>query len=425
MRRCGPSARLRGRSPAIAVRSTSALVAGARSVVLRGLVVALVGLNLLLLGDAGGGHPDLDGGDEATTAVATDTNDASDDDEPDTEVAATDAPVIDPTQQPAPVSATERPRRRATPTPSAAEQAADRRRPSPWLTISPSSRPNRPRCRCTWEPTDQRGAGRREADGCATWLTASPTTKPTPPWTTCVATLAARRRPGRRTDRRGRSSFTTPAMWSRGTVEYVQLGGHLNGRISNIVVIRQDLGFEGSSEPERTETRVMESPPRSRWSMGSGRSRPSPRRVVLPADRPADLSEVGRGGGRPRPHRPPRHRGVGHLPRPSSIARLLEVMLDIADRTPYSVVVLQTGHAYNVFGTDRVSNHSVGGPSTSTSSTRPSSSTPTPPGRSSTSSPSGSCPATTSASSAARGGSPTRWPTRSPMRCTTTTSTSA
>ncbi len=35
-------------------------------------------------------------------------------------------------------------------------------------------------------------------------------------------------------------------------------------------------------------------------------------------------------------------------------------MLDIAERTPYSVVVLQTGHSYNVFGTDRVSNHSVG-----------------------------------------------------------------
>ena len=40
--------------------------------------------------------------------------------------------------------------------------------------------------------------------------------------------------------------------------------------------------------------------------------------------------------------------------------QLLLVMLDMADRNSFKVVVLSTGHAYNVFGTNRVSNHSVG-----------------------------------------------------------------
>ena len=78
-----------------------------------------------------------------------------------------------------------------------------------------------------------------------------------------------------------------------------------------------------------------------------------------PVERPADLSEVAAAV-------------VDHelIDLPDTAAwdiyrglidrQLMQVMLDIADRTPYKVVVLQTGHSYNVFGTDRVSNHSVG-----------------------------------------------------------------
>jgi protocatechuate 3,4-dioxygenase beta subunit len=40
--------------------------------------------------------------------------------------------------------------------------------------------------------------------------------------------------------------------------------------------------------------------------------------------------------------------------------RLLALMLEIADRTPYAITVMATGHPYHVFETDRVSHHSVG-----------------------------------------------------------------
>ena len=39
---------------------------------------------------------------------------------------------------------------------------------------------------------------------------------------------------------------------------------------------------------------------------------------------------------------------------------LLELLSALADRTPLAVAVLRTGHPVNVFGTDRVSNHSQG-----------------------------------------------------------------
>lgn len=39
---------------------------------------------------------------------------------------------------------------------------------------------------------------------------------------------------------------------------------------------------------------------------------------------------------------------------------LLDLLATLADRTPFSVAVLRTGHPVNVFGTDRVSNHTEG-----------------------------------------------------------------
>ena len=149
-----------------------------------------------------------------------------------------------------------------------------------------------------------------------------------------------------------------PGMWSRGTVEYAQLGGHLDGRISIIVVIRQELGLEGSGLPERVETRVMEI------------------RLARSLNGDWELETIASAGGRPveRPTDldPTAAAVVDHplIDLPDTAAwdiyrggidrQLLQLMLDIADRTPYKVVVLQTGHSYNVFGTNRVSNHSVG-----------------------------------------------------------------
>ena len=149
-----------------------------------------------------------------------------------------------------------------------------------------------------------------------------------------------------------------PGMWSRGTVEYAQLGGHLDDRISIIVVIRQELGREGSSVPERVETRTMEV--RLTGSATGGWALETIASVGgSPVERPTDLDPIAAAV-------------VDHerIDLPDTAVwdiydgkidlQLLQLMLDAADRMPYSVVVFQTGHAYNVFGTDRVSNHSVG-----------------------------------------------------------------
>lgn len=149
-----------------------------------------------------------------------------------------------------------------------------------------------------------------------------------------------------------------PGMWSRGTVEYAQLGGHLDGRISIIVVIRQEIGVEGSGEPQRVEKRVMEVR-LFRSEFGAWELETIASAGGHPIERPDDLT--------------PLEAAVVDNPRidlPDTAAwdiyaggmdpALMQLMLDIAGRTPYAVVVLRTGHSYNVFGTPRVSNHSVG-----------------------------------------------------------------
>ena len=82
-----------------------------------------------------------------------------------------------------------------------------------------------------------------------------------------------------------------PEMWSRGTVEYVQNGGHLNGRISLIIVVRQELGIEGEPEPVHTETRTMEvrlaTAETGAWTLETVASTGG-----SPISRPADLSAL-------------------------------------------------------------------------------------------------------------------------------------
>ena len=149
-----------------------------------------------------------------------------------------------------------------------------------------------------------------------------------------------------------------PEMWSRGTVEYAQLGGHLNGRISIIVVVRQDLGIEGSGEPVRTETRTMEVR-LARGESGAWELETVASAGGLPIERPADLSPLAASVvDHERIELP--DTGAWDIYAGYIDPAVLQMMLDIAERTPYSVVVLQTGHSYNVFETNRVSNHSVG-----------------------------------------------------------------
>ncbi len=149
-----------------------------------------------------------------------------------------------------------------------------------------------------------------------------------------------------------------PSMWSRGTVEYAQLGGHLDGRISIIVVIRQELGLVGSGDPERIETRTMEVR-LARSESGAWGLETIASAGGQPLDRPADLSPLAAAVVDHELIDLP-DTGVWDIYAGYIDEQLFQVMLDIAERTPYSVVVLQTGHSYNVFGTNRVSNHSVG-----------------------------------------------------------------
>lgn len=144
-------------------------------------------------------------------------------------------------------------------------------------------------------------------------------------------------------------------MWSLGTVEYAQLGGHLNNRASIMVVVRQELGVE---ELERVETRTMDvrlvRAPGGAWVFDALASAGG-----VPVDRPATLSALAAAVVDDRRMRLP-DSAIWDIYAGHTDEALLRLMADLADRTPYVVTVLHTGHPYNVFETDRISNHSVG-----------------------------------------------------------------
>ncbi len=149
-----------------------------------------------------------------------------------------------------------------------------------------------------------------------------------------------------------------PEMWSRGTVEYAQLGGHLDGRISIMVVVRQDVGVEGSPEPERTETRTVDVR-LVRAESGVWEFEEIASAGGQPVERPAALAPVAASVvDNPRINLP--DSAIWDIYSGHTDHALLQTMLDLAARTSYSVVVLHTGHPDHVFGTPRLSNHTVG-----------------------------------------------------------------
>ncbi len=149
-----------------------------------------------------------------------------------------------------------------------------------------------------------------------------------------------------------------PGMWSRGTIEYPQLGGHRDDRISIMVVVRQELGEDGSTEAERAETRTMDVR-LVRGDSGAWEFEELASAGGEPVARPADLSPlVASVVDNPRIDLP--DTAIWDIYSGYTDPALLKAMLDIAERTPYSVIVVKTGHPHNVFGTDRVSNHTVG-----------------------------------------------------------------
>lgn len=144
-------------------------------------------------------------------------------------------------------------------------------------------------------------------------------------------------------------------MWSRGTIEYAQLGGHLNDRASIMIVLRQELGV---GELERLETRTMDvrlvRSQQGAWifdGLASAGGVPVARPATLPALAAAVVDD-------PRIRLP--DSAIWDIYAGDIDDALLRLMIDLADRTPYAATVLHTGHPYNVFETDRISNHSVG-----------------------------------------------------------------
>lgn len=149
-----------------------------------------------------------------------------------------------------------------------------------------------------------------------------------------------------------------PGVASTGEVVYVQLGGlhpaSAPTTASTMVVVLQRVV---TADGEQAQTRTVDARVRlvdGRWVVdGLGDV------GGIAVQRPADLSAAARTVldderiDLPDSARWDIHRG-------DIDPRLLSTMATMADRFPYSVTCLKSGHPRNVFGTDRRSNHTAG-----------------------------------------------------------------
>jgi hypothetical protein len=143
--------------------------------------------------------------------------------------------------------------------------------------------------------------------------------------------------------------------WSRGEIVYPQLGGFTETSASVMVVARQTVGYPDGEVTEETRTLdVRLAIEDDEWvfdelASTGGRA----------LERPDDLSEAAIAVvdddriELPDTARWDIYRGVIEEP-------MLELMALMAERTEYGVIVLDTGHPWEVFGTDRQSRHSLG-----------------------------------------------------------------
>lgn len=153
------------------------------------------------------------------------------------------------------------------------------------------------------------------------------------------------------------ASLYHPGGWSRGEVVYPQFGGLTADSTSVMVVLAQTIGEPGADAP-RTEVRVIDVRLRLEdraWvfdEIASAGGEPAERPDDLPPEAVAVLDD-------PRIELPDSarwdiHRGAVH-------PDLLAMMTRLADATgDLGVVVLESGHPYNVYGTDRMSDHMRG-----------------------------------------------------------------
>lgn len=147
--------------------------------------------------------------------------------------------------------------------------------------------------------------------------------------------------------------LTHAGSWSRGEVIYPQLGGWANNRVSVMVVTRQTVGV--GSETHFSVVRTMDirlARGEFGWEFdfldSAGGAFQNLKELALAHDVARD----------PRIEMPDSARLDIMSGRVSPL--LLELMAAMADRTPYGVVTITTGHPHHVFETDRISHHTLG-----------------------------------------------------------------
>ncbi len=145
-----------------------------------------------------------------------------------------------------------------------------------------------------------------------------------------------------------------PGSWSRGRIVYPQLGGMLPDRASVMVIVEQQIG---SPEGVRIETRTIDV--RLRIADGVWRFEDVASFGGAPIAQPANLSpEALAVLGHPDIAMPDSARWDIYSGAVSTM--LLGLMTRLADRTPIGVVTLVAGHPWEIFGTDRKSDHTRG-----------------------------------------------------------------
>jgi hypothetical protein len=147
--------------------------------------------------------------------------------------------------------------------------------------------------------------------------------------------------------------LTHPGSWSRGEIIYPQLGGWRNNKVSMMVVTRQTVGV--GAETHFSVVRTMD----IRLARGEfGWEFDFLDSAGGTFDRIEDLALAHAVARDPRIEMPDSARLDILSGRVSPL--LLQLMSEMADHTPYGVVTIITGHPYNVFETDRMSDHTRG-----------------------------------------------------------------
>lgn len=239
-----------------------------------------------------------------------------------------------PTASPTAATTSTRPTATPAPSPTAPESEPPPPTPSPYVLAEGDVFP---------------GAKRVAADVAATLATYGPGERPED-----IAARVVSGRVRRREVTAAAMPLFVPGRTSVGTVVYPQLGGVTDRRMSVMVVTRQELTGSGASE---TVTRTLDVRLRrsdGRWVFDALASAGG-----APPDEPVRLSQ------------PAQAVLVDERITLTDSARwdieggllddqVLQTMLAMAERFPYAVAVVLSGHPIEVFGTDRTSNHTVG-----------------------------------------------------------------